>query len=160
MSWWCSSPAKVASGEVGQQRRSWGHWGLKKADAAPELVARTLGPGGARPSEVSSPASGWRSAAGEASLGLGRLAGWPAHSRITVHVNSIFRQNNIFLSQQSPGTVFLLIFQSCRTGLTNLCLHNLYPILTRSMMKPHPVIPQIEITGTFRMSRPATRDDK
>ena len=25
MSWWCSSPAKVASGEVEQQRRSLGH---------------------------------------------------------------------------------------------------------------------------------------
>jgi hypothetical protein len=48
VSWWCSSPAKVASGEVGQQRRSRGRvasceW-LQRADAAPELVARTLGP--------------------------------------------------------------------------------------------------------------------
>jgi len=32
-----------------------------------------------------------------------------------VCVNSIFRQNSIFLSQQSTGTVFLLIFQSWRT---------------------------------------------
>jgi len=41
VSWWCSSPANVASGEVGvgQRRRSPGTPGLQRADAAPELVA-------------------------------------------------------------------------------------------------------------------------
>jgi hypothetical protein len=45
VSWWCSSPAKVASGEVGQQRRSRGHrgWGGRRAgagreDAGPQVV--------------------------------------------------------------------------------------------------------------------------
>jgi len=42
-------------------------------------------------------------------------AGQRSHSR-TVLVNSVFSQNSIFPSQQSAGTVFCLIFQSCRTG--------------------------------------------
>jgi len=41
--WWCSSRGKVASGEVGQQRRSQGHR-LQRADVVPEMVARMLGP--------------------------------------------------------------------------------------------------------------------
>jgi hypothetical protein len=62
VSWWCSSPAKVASGEwrsrtaamvagtPGLQRADAvpemvaGTPGLQRADAVPEMVARTLGP--------------------------------------------------------------------------------------------------------------------
>ena len=46
MSWWCSSPAKVASGEWRSRTAATvaGAPGLQRADAAPELVARTLGP--------------------------------------------------------------------------------------------------------------------
>ncbi|CAD6251139.1 unnamed protein product [Miscanthus lutarioriparius] len=67
VSWWCLSSAMVASREVGQQRRLRGTPGLQRANAAPELVARTLAPGGARPSAVYSPGCGaasgwWRSA--------------------------------------------------------------------------------------------------
>ena len=46
-----------------------------------------------------------------------RLAGWPALSRITVHVNSDFRQNNIFLSQQSAEQYFGLFFSPAEHAL-------------------------------------------
>ena len=50
---------------------------------------------------------GWRSEANFKNIcnhiGGVRLAG--THET-TVHVNNVFRQNNIFLSQQSAGTVF------------------------------------------------------
>ena len=42
--WLCSSRGKLASGEVGQQRRSQGHRGRQRADVVPEMVARMLGP--------------------------------------------------------------------------------------------------------------------
>jgi len=44
--------------------------------------------------------------------------GWAGQRRHenTVHMHSDFRQNSIFSSQQSAGTVFWLIFQSCRTA--------------------------------------------
>jgi hypothetical protein len=72
VSWWCSSPAKVASGEVGQQRRSQGHRGCRGRTPCRRWSRGRWAPGGARPSSVSSPgcgaASGWRrSAAGETS---------------------------------------------------------------------------------------------
>ena len=50
-------------------------------------------------------------------LGLG----WPAHSRKHCSYAQCFRQNSIFSSQQSAGTVFWLIFQSCRTAPSSQC---------------------------------------
>jgi hypothetical protein len=46
VSWWCSSPAKVASGEWRSRTAAMvaGTPGLQRADAVPEMVARTLGP--------------------------------------------------------------------------------------------------------------------
>jgi len=76
VSWWCSSPGKVASGEVGQQRRSQGHRGCRGRTPCRRWLRGCWTPGGARPSAVSSPgcgaASGWRrSPAGETSPGGG-----------------------------------------------------------------------------------------
>jgi hypothetical protein len=76
VSWWCSSPAKVASSEVGQQRRSQGHRGCRGRTPCRRWSRGRWAPGGARPSAVSSPgcgaASGWRgSTAGETSPGGG-----------------------------------------------------------------------------------------
>ena len=76
VSWWCSSPAKVASGEVGQQRRSQGHRGCRGRTPCRRWSRGRWAPGGARPNAVSSPgcgaASGWRrSAPGETSPGSG-----------------------------------------------------------------------------------------
>ena len=72
VSWWCSSPAKVASGDAGQQRRSQGHRGCRVRTPCRRWSRGRWAPGGARPSSVSSPGCGAasgrrRSAAGETS---------------------------------------------------------------------------------------------
>ena len=58
VSWWCSSPAKVASGEVGQQRRSRGHRGCRGRTPRRSWSRGRWAPGGARPGAVSSPGCG------------------------------------------------------------------------------------------------------
>jgi hypothetical protein len=68
VSWWCSSPAKVASGEWRSRAAATvaGTPGMQRADAVPEMVARTLGPRWCStersPTQGSGAASGWRTA--------------------------------------------------------------------------------------------------